>query len=182
MNQVAAKEVASRRWLLWAPLAVFVLLFGLAAMGLIRPGSRENPSQLVGKSIPALALPAIVSGHGGFSSASSGPRLINIFASWCVPCAVEVGQLERLEADGIAVDGIAVRDTAADLGVFLGRYGNPYRAIGSDPESQSMIALGSSGVPESFVVDAGGIIRYQHIGAIGAQDLDDIRRAYEAAR
>jgi len=171
-----------KRWLLWLPLILFLLVLGLVALGLVKPANRTVRSQLLGKAMPAMTLPAILLGHPGFHSSGGGPRLVNVFASWCVPCAVEVGQLAELRKKGIAIDGIAVRDRPDDLARFLSRYGDPYRAIGSDSESRSMIALGSSGVPESFIVDARGIIRYQHVGAIGPQDLGDVLRAYEAAQ
>ena len=171
-----------KRWLLWLPLGGFLILFGLVAIGLLRPAERTVASRLVGQPLPAIDLPPLVASHPGLDASTRGPRLVNIFASWCVPCAVEVGELQRLRARGVVVDGIAIRDKAADLAAFLARHGDPYRAIGSDPESRSMIALGSSGVPESFIVDARGVIRYQHIGAIGPQDFDAVLRAYEAAR
>lgn len=171
-----------RRWILWAPLIAFGLLFGLAAVGLLRPSEPTIRSRLIGKPMPALNLPAIVPGHPGMTSGSTGPRLVNVFASWCVPCISEIKELERLRRRGLAIDGIAVRDTPDDLASFFADHGNPYRAVGSDPESRSMMALGSSGVPESFVVDARGIIRHQHIGAIGPQDIEDIVRVYENAR
>jgi len=165
---------------IWAPLIGFLLLFALVALGLLRPADRNIRSRLIGKPMPALVLPAMVHGHAGLSDATPGPRLVNIFASWCGPCAAEAGALGQLKRRGVAIDGVAVRDTPADLAAFLVANGDPYRAIGNDAESRSMIALGSSGVPESFIVDARGIIRYQHIGAIGPQDVEDIAREYQA--
>lgn len=171
-----------RRLLLWAPLAVFALLLVLASAGLFRPAERTVSTRLVGKAMPSIDLPALVPNHAGFSSAQTGPRLVNIFASWCGPCEAEVEQLAVLKSRGLVIDGIAIRDRPEALAAFLARNGDPYRAIGNDPDSRSMLALGSSGVPESFVVDARGVIRYQHIGAIGAQDVDAILRAYEGVR
>lgn len=171
-----------RRWLLWAPFLAFLILFGFVAIGLLRPVDRTVPSRLVGRAMPTLQLPALVANHPAFRSAARTPRLVNIFASWCGPCAAEVVQLQRLKGQGVVIDGIAVRDTEEDLSAFLRAYGDPYRAIGNDRESRSMIALGSSGVPESFIVDARGIIRHQHVGAIGEQDFDEVLRAYRAAR
>ena len=103
---------------------------------------------------------------------SSGkPRLLNIFASWCVPCAAEAPQLAQLTAAGVEIDGIAIRDHKDDLAVFLARYGNPYARIGADDVSAVQLAIGSSGVPESFVIDGKGVIRYQHIGYIAPGDV-----------
>jgi cytochrome c biogenesis protein CcmG/thiol:disulfide interchange protein DsbE len=175
-------RVKGKGLLLWAPLLAFVAFFALVAVGLLKPADTAVRSKLIGKALPALTLPPIVPGHPGLTGHEPGPRLVNIFASWCVPCAAEVEELARLRAHGVVVDGIAVRDTPAELSAFLARHGNPYRAIGSDAESRSMLALGSSGVPETFVVDAAGVIRYQHIGAIGPQDFDGILQAVQDAR
>lgn len=171
----------SGRWLLWAPLVAFLLLFALAALGLLKPSDPAVRSRLIGQAMPALKLPPVAPGHAGLTGREQGPRLVNIFASWCVPCAAEVEQLSRLRARGVVIDGVAVRDTRADLAAFLARHGDPYRAIGGDAQSRSMLALGSSGVPESFIVDRRGVIRYQHVGAIGPQDFETVLRAYEAA-
>ncbi|HEY6663211.1 MAG TPA: redoxin family protein, partial [Sphingomicrobium sp.] len=103
--------------------------------------------------------------------ATGKPRLVNVFASWCVPCITEVGVLQRLKARGVAVDGIAIRDRPEDVAAFLARFGDPYERIGSDERSRVQIALGSSGVPESFVVDGKGVIRHQHIGPIKEDEI-----------
>jgi cytochrome c biogenesis protein CcmG/thiol:disulfide interchange protein DsbE len=82
----------------------------------------------------------------------------------------------------VRIDGIAVRDRAEDLAQFLAANGDPYERIGSDEQSQVQIALGSSGVPESFVIDGKGVVRYQHIGPIEADDLPMILAKLEQAR
>jgi cytochrome c biogenesis protein CcmG/thiol:disulfide interchange protein DsbE len=82
----------------------------------------------------------------------------------------------------VRIDGIAVRDRSEDVADFLARNGDPYERIGSDPQSQVQISLGSSGVPESFVVDGRGVIRYQHIGPIEANEVPMILRVLERAR
>jgi cytochrome c biogenesis protein CcmG, thiol:disulfide interchange protein DsbE len=162
-----------RRLWLWAPLAAFVVFVGVVAVGLYAPDDRQHPSKLIGKPIPAFALQPGATGKPGLSSAdfASGPRLVNVFASWCVPCIVEAPALAELARQGVVIDGIAIRDRKEDVDAFLARHGNPYRAIGSDPVSAVQISLGSSGVPETFIVDAKGVIRYQHIGEIRADDV-----------
>jgi cytochrome c biogenesis protein CcmG/thiol:disulfide interchange protein DsbE len=140
---------------------------------------------LAGELVPRFEAPAVLPGKPGVSSANlagGAPRLVNIFASWCVPCITEVGLLEQLAARGVAIDGIAVRDRPEDVAGFLARHGDPYQRIGADPESKVQIALGSSGVPESFIVDGRGVIRYQHIGAIEEGDLSTILEELEKAR
>ena len=86
------------------------------------------------------------------------------------------------EGAGRTVEGIAIRDRADDLADFLARNGDPYERIGSDPQSDAQIALGSSGVPESFVVDGKGVIRYQQIGPIEPSDVPMILSKLERAR
>lgn len=174
-----------RRWPLWLPLALFVALVGVVAAGLIRPDDRSVPSRLVGQLLPAFALPPSVPGHPGLASADlrgGAPKLLNIFASWCVPCAAEAPQLLALRREGVAIAAIAIRDRPEDTARFLARFGDPYARIGRDDDSAVQMALGSSGVPESFVIDGRGMIRLQHIGPIMPEHLPAIRAALAAAR
>ncbi|MGN6058760.1 MAG: redoxin family protein, partial [Sphingomicrobium sp.] len=152
----------------FAPLALLLLIIAALVWRLATPVDTNVSSKLAGKPLPAFALPAALATKPALSSselATGQPRILNIFASWCVPCIEEVKVLQQLKARGIAIDGIAVRDTPQELSDFLARNGDPYERIGSDAESRVQIALGSSGVPESFIIDGRGIIRYQHIGA-----------------
>ena len=105
-----------------------------------------------------------------------------MFASGCVPCITEVKVLGELKAKGVPIDGIAIRDRPKDLARFLASNGDPYQRIGNDGQSRVQIALGSSGVPESFVIDGRGVIRYQHIGAIEPSDVPLILSKLEQAR
>ena len=161
-----------RVWL-WLPLVLFAAFVGVVAYKLVVPGNTEHPSHLIGRPMPRFALPPAIGDRPGLATADliGHARLVNVFASWCVPCASEAPILSEFARHGIIVDGIAIRDRPTDLAGFFARHGNPYRAIGGDPESQVQIALGSSGVPETFVVDARGTIRYQHIGEIGLADV-----------
>ena len=99
-----------------------------------------------------------------------------------MPCVAEAPVLIELKRRGVTIDAIAIRDRPEDVAAFLARHGDPFDRIGSDDRSQVQIALGSSGVPESFVIDGRGIIRAQHIGPIMAQDVPAILAALEAAR
>lgn len=167
------------RVLIWAPLALFLVFIGLVAGGLLKPDDRQIHSGMVGKALPAFALPAGASDRPGLSQgdfAAGKPRLLNIFASWCVPCAAESPQLVELAKAGVPIEGVAIRDARADVDKFLARYGNPYSRIGLDARSALQLSLGSSGVPESFIVDGKGVIRYQHIGEIRADDIPLIRQ------
>ncbi|MEI9852506.1 MAG: redoxin family protein [Sphingomonas sp.] len=174
-----------RRLLIWAPLAAFALVFALVASGLIAPGERVVRSAMVGKPVPPLALKPLLADRPGFTSAglaTGKPRLLNVFASWCIPCIAEAPQLMRLKALGVEIDAVAVRDTPQAVQAFLGRYGDPYARIGDDPQSAAQLALGSSGVPETFVIDARGRIAMQHIGDIREDDVPRLLAALERAR
>ncbi len=174
-----------KRLVLWVPLAIFVLFTVTVALGLYSPSDRTIRSRLVGKPVPEFALQPAVASHPPLSSdllKSGEPRLVNVFASWCVPCAAEAPQLMALKRRGIPIDAIAIRDRPEDVAAFLAKYGDPFERIASDPQTQVQIALGSSGVPETFVVDGRGIIRHQHIGDIRPEHMADIVKAYEAAK
>ena len=156
------------RWALWLPLGLFAVFVALVIVGLYRPASHDVASAMIGKPLPAIALPAAVPERPGLNLAvvRGKPRLLNVFASWCLPCAVEAPQLARLAAAGVEIDGVAISDRREDLNAFLARHGNPFTKIGADDVRTVQLAIGSSGVPETFVIDGRGIIRYQHIGEI----------------
>lgn len=169
----------------YLPFAIFLALAGLFAWRLMRPTDTAIRSALVGQPVPEFALAPAVDGVKGLASGdlrSGERRLINIFASWCVPCIAEAPLLNRLAAEQVTIDGIAVRDRPQDVAAFLKRTGVRFQRIGADPESRIQLALGSSGVPESFIVDGRGIIRYHHVGPIEDGDLPAIRRAWEEAK
>jgi cytochrome c biogenesis protein CcmG, thiol:disulfide interchange protein DsbE len=169
----------------FAPLVLLLLVIVALVWRLATPTDTTVPSKLEGKPVPAFALPAALPSKPGLAAsdlATGQPRLVNIFASWCVPCITEVKVLQGLKSRGIAIDGVAVRDRPQDVADFFARNGDPYERVGSDTQSQLQIALGSSGVPESFIVDGKGIIRYQHIGPIEASDVPMILSKLEQAR
>ena len=172
-----------RRLLLWVPLLVFAGLLALTIHGLRRPADRTIWSRMVGQTVPDFAAPAMLPGRSGVASAGlrGRPRLVNVFASWCIPCAAEAPQLAALRRQGVEIDGLAVRDTPAAVAAFLARYGDPYRAIGDDREARAQLALGSSGVPESFVIDSSGRIVSQHVGDIRADDVPALVAAVRRA-
>ncbi len=167
------------------PLIVFALLVGAVAWRLAVPRDDRVPSKLEGQKLPAFTLPPAIAGKPGLASsdlASGAPRLVNIFASWCVPCVAEAPVLLDLARRGVKIDAIAIRDKPEDVAAFLAEHGDPFARIGSDDRSQVQIALGSSGVPESFVIDGQGVIRAQHIGPIMPGDIAGILEAIEDAK
>lgn len=158
----------------WLPLLALVGFLGLAGYMLTKPKDEFVESRMVGQPLPFFALDPAVSDRPGLASkdfATGKPRLLNIFASWCVPCAAEAPQLKALAARGADITGIAIRDRPEDVAAFLARYGNPYSAIGKDDLSEVQLAIGSSGVPETFVIDGKGRIAYQHIGDIREENV-----------
>ena len=174
-----------KRSLRFLPLLVLVAFVGAVAWRLSKPADEQIPSQMVGRPVPRFALPPAIPGKAGLASAdlaNGRPRLVNVFASWCVPCIAEAPLLLELNRQGVVIDAVAVRDRPQDVAEFLSRHGDPFERIGSDHESRVQLALGSSGVPESFIVDGRGVIRYQHMGPIERGDLAAILRQWEAAQ
>jgi cytochrome c biogenesis protein CcmG/thiol:disulfide interchange protein DsbE len=170
---------------LWLPLAAFVAVAAIIATALYRPADRTVYSAMVGKRLPAFTAPPLLPGKPGLASATFAdgkPRLLNIFASWCVPCAAEAPQLMALKAAGVTVEGVAIRDTPEAMRDFLARGGDPYASIGSDRTSSVQLALGSSGVPESFLIDGDGTILLQHVGDIHADEVPGILAKLRAAK
>ena len=160
------------------------LVVGLA-WKLVKPADTAIPSQMVERPVPKFALAPAVNNKRGLNSADLAigqPRLVNMFASWCVPCIGEAPVLGELQRRGVSIEGIAVRDTPGALNAFLARNGNPYDRIGTDRQSEVQIAFGSSGVPETFVVDGKGIIRRQYIGPLNAANIPGVLRDLEEAR
>ena len=174
-----------KRLILWVPLAVFLLFVATVAWRLGTDRDEAIRSRLVGQALPAFALDPAIDGRAGLRTEdfrTGKPRLLNVFASWCVPCKIEAPQLEALQKRGIPIDALAIRDRPEDVARFLKEYGDPFQRIGMDRDTRVQMALGSAGVPETFVVDGAGIIRHQHVGVINPEHVDAIAAAYEAAR
>jgi cytochrome c biogenesis protein CcmG/thiol:disulfide interchange protein DsbE len=176
--------VGKTLWL-WVPLALFAFFAGLAAYMLTQPRQQFVASTMIGQPLPDFALPQAIDGLPGAGTVDftdGTPRLLNIWASWCLPCIAEAPQLEALHKQGVEIVGIAIRDRPEDIAAFLARNGNPYTRIGSDMISEVQLAIGSSGVPETFVIDGRGIIRHQHIGDIRAEDVPKLMAELEQAK
>jgi len=142
-------------------------------------------SKMVGKKMPEFSLPAAIEQRPGLSSAdlaNGKPQLLNIFASWCLPCIAEAPQLLELERAGVEITAIAIRDRPEDIANFLNRWGNPYTRIGTDTRSIVQLEIGSSGVPETFVIDGEGVIIHQHIGDIRKDDVPELLQILRDAK
>lgn len=166
---------------------VLLLLFVLSGLlwRLVRPADTAVPSQLVNREVPRFQLAPAAPGKAGLASsdlATGQPHLLNIFASWCVPCIGEAPVLSKLSRRGVKIEGMAVRDRPEALMAFLSQNGDPYERIGSDPQSEAQIALGSSGVPETLVVDGKGVIRRQYIGPLTRANMDGVIQELQAVR
>lgn len=185
MSDTKPEKVARRpRIALLLPLVLFA---GLAAVFFVRLVSEGDPtaipSVLVDKPAPEFSLPALagLSKDGapvpGLATADlkGGVSLVNIFASWCVPCRQEHPLLETLAGDDrIRVLGINYKDAPENALNFLTELGNPYAAVGVDERGRAAIDWGVYGVPETFLVDRDGIIRHKIIGPLNPQILSDL--------
>ncbi len=158
-----------RRLLAVLPFLIAVALVVSLAWPIIQGRDpQELPSVLLDKPVPEFDLPGLALGGAGLATAElpNKPHLINIFASWCAPCRAEIPRLQALAADGVTVLGIAYKDRPEDTQRFLDSLGNPYGRIGVDRDGRIGIELGVYGVPETYVVDAQGIIRHRHVGEV----------------
>jgi cytochrome c biogenesis protein CcmG/thiol:disulfide interchange protein DsbE len=174
-----------RRVLLWLPLVLFAALFGLVALGLFKPADRTVRSAMVDKPLPDFTLPAMLPDKPSVARTGFGggkPRLVNIFASWCVPCIAEAPALMQLKAAGVPIDGVAINDTPDAVRGFLDRNGDPYQRIGNDKASQVQIAFGSSGVPETFLIDGRGRIVRQYVSNLQPDQVEDILKTWRGLR
>jgi cytochrome c biogenesis protein CcmG, thiol:disulfide interchange protein DsbE len=159
-----------RRFLFLVPV-LLILIFSLWIGGVLASRQRlpDLPSTLLGKPLPKFALSGLPGWRQGIASTDFGkqPMLLNVFASWCLPCVSEHPVITKLGAeDGIPILAINYKDKAADALAWLERYGNPYEGIGVDPEGRAAIDLGVYGVPETFVIDRDGRVRYRHAGPL----------------
>ncbi len=156
------------------PLVVFVLLVALLGIGLkLDPG--HVPSPLIGKPLPAFSLPTL---HDEKKVLASGDlrdevALLNVWASWCVACRTEHPLLVALKQNGrVNIYGLNYKDDRQDALDWLARLGDPYRASAFDRDGRAGLDMGVYGVPETFVIDRNGIIRYKHIGPITPDVLE----------
>ena len=147
----------------------FVALIVLLAVGL-RLNPREVPSPLIGKPAPAFELPLLAAPDKTFSQKDMLGRVwvLNVWASWCAPCLVEHPQITRLAAGAVPVVGLNYKDAREDALPWLARNGNPFVASVHDGTGRIALDYGVYGVPETYVIDRKGVIRYKHIGPLTA--------------
>jgi cytochrome c biogenesis protein CcmG/thiol:disulfide interchange protein DsbE len=175
-----AASGGSLNWVV-APVLIFAALVGLFAFALETGDPSKLPSALIGKPVPATSFPAIVGlreseqpvlGFASADLANGKVSVVNFWASWCAQCADEQALLLQLK-DGARVPlyGVNYKDEAAAARRFLGRYGNPFQAVGTDSNGRSAIEWGVYGMPETFVINGKGEIVFKHVGAVTPESL-----------
>lgn len=170
-----------KRLFYFLPVAIFMVIGGFLYWGL-NPDRDPNamPSVLIDQEVPDFALPALEGSDTPALSKADLPdgevKLINFFASWCVPCLVEHPHLTTLatnETSPVPVMGVAWRDEPRKALGWLKEHGNPYSRIGVDEKNSAGMDFGITGVPETFIVDAKGKVRYKHAGPLQPRDIND---------
>ena len=175
-----------RPWLMALPLIGFIALAGLFLLRLHGGDPSKIPSALIGRPAPQTALPAL---EGLVNNGTQVPGLdpamfkgkvsvVNVWASWCVPCHEEAPLLTELGKDKrLQIIGINYKDAPDNARRFLGRYGNPFGIVGVDGNGRASIEWGVYGVPETFVVGREGTILYKMVGPVTPDNLDAVLKA-----
>ena len=153
---------------LWIPLAVFAVMSGFLFVAFFFEDPHELPSALIDKPLPAFELERLGDGVVvGTDDMLGEPFLLNVWATWCPTCRSEHGELERIASEyGVPIYGVNYKDDPAEAVIWLRRYGDPYVFSVVDRDGQLGIDLGVYGAPETFLVDAEGVIRYKRVGDV----------------
>ncbi|KTB89373.1 thiol:disulfide interchange protein [Pseudomonas syringae ICMP 11293] len=155
-----------KRWVMVLPLVLFLGVAALLYRGLYLDPS-ELPSALIGKPFPAFSLPSVQDERMLSRADLLGkPALVNVWGTWCVACRVEHPVLTRLAQQGVLIYGVNYKDINADALKWLKEFHDPYRLNIRDQEGSLGLDLGVYGAPETFLIDAQGVIRYKHVGGI----------------
>ncbi len=167
-------------WVL-APILIFGVLVAVFAFALQTGDPSKLPSALIGKPVPEVAYAPLegfvdagrpVPGFGAADLAQGKVSVVNFWASWCTACIDEHPQLMALKKRGdVDIYGVDYKDQAIAGRRFLGRYGNPFYAVGADPTGRSAIEWGVYGMPETFIINGEGKIVYKHVGPISPTSL-----------
>ncbi|MFN4141125.1 DsbE family thiol:disulfide interchange protein [Aestuariivirga sp.] len=178
---MSASESQAPRRRLWLVLLPVIVFAGLAAMfwkGLSGEPSKI-PSALIGKPVPDFTLPPVEGlGVPGLETAQlkqGKVTVVNVWASWCAPCRIEHPLLMELARRGdIVLAGINYKDEPENARRFLGTLGQPFAAVGADRDGRAAVDWGVYGVPETFVVDGAGLIRFKHIGPLSPDSISGV--------
>jgi len=178
-----SEQTRRRRFIVLVPLILFA---GLTALFLVRLNAGDPsliPSALIGHAVPQTTLPPIAglkrdgAAVPGIDPASfqGAVSVVNVWASWCVPCHDEAPLLMQLAQDQrLRVIGINYKDDADNARRFLGRYGNPFAAAGTDQNGRAAIEWGVYGVPETFVIGRDARIAYKLVGPITPENFQSV--------
>ncbi|WP_083239446.1 DsbE family thiol:disulfide interchange protein [Methyloceanibacter superfactus] len=187
LPQHAAEPTPPRKRSSWAvalPFLVFAGLAGLFFYALQTGDPSKLPSAMLGKPVPDFTLLPLdglkadggvpVQSFGAADLAGGKPTIVNVFASWCVPCLQEHPMLMALANDtDVRLYGINYKDDPASARRFLGRYGNPFDRVGTDASGRVAIDFGVYGVPETYVISGDGKIAYRHVGPLTEQAINE---------
>lgn len=154
----------NRRWLA-VPLLLFVGMAAMLYRGLYLDPA-ELPSALIGKPFPAFALTSLSGQPLGREAFLGRPALVNVWGTWCAACRKEHPTLARLARQGVVIHGINYKDDTTAATQWLRTLHNPYQVNVSDPQGTLGLDLGVYGAPETFLIDAQGVIRYKHVGIV----------------
>jgi cytochrome c biogenesis protein CcmG/thiol:disulfide interchange protein DsbE len=177
---------AQQRSLMWVivPVLVFAALVGVFGFALMTGDPSKLPSALIGKPVPPVEFPALeglseaghaVPGFAGSELKQGKVSVVNFWSSWCGPCSEEQEFLIELQKrTGVPLYGVNYKDQAATARRFLGRYGNPFAAVGTDERGRGAIEWGVYGMPETFVVNGKGEIAFKHVGPITHESLERV--------
>ena len=166
-----------RRWVALAPLAVLAALAALFLGYGLRHDPHVTPAALVGRAAPVIAMPPLDGGAPRPAAEPGRAVLVNFFASWCVPCAVEAPALAALKAQGVRIVGVSYKDDPAATRGFLASRGDPFATILVDADGRAGVEWGVSGVPETFVVSPAGKVMAKHAGPLEPQDAERLLEA-----
>lgn len=175
------ERAKGRGWAI-APFLIFAVMAALFGFALTSGDPSKLPSALIGKPVPHTDFPALeglldngqpVSGFHATDLAKGKVSVVNFWASWCVPCIEEHPLLIALkERSGVDIYGVNYKDQPEAGRRFIGRYGNPFTAVGTDRSGRNAIEWGVYGMPETFVIDGAGRIAYKHVGPISQESLE----------
>jgi cytochrome c biogenesis protein CcmG/thiol:disulfide interchange protein DsbE len=169
------------RWIAWAPLLAIAALAALFLSGPLWHDPQVNPDALVGKPLPASRVTPVDGGPDkALTEVARGPVIVNVFASWCVPCRAEQGTLLKLKADGVPVVGLSWKDKPENTRGFLTELGDPYLAVLTDEPGRAGLDLGITGVPETFLVDGRGVIVAKRSAPLTEADAAELEARWRA--
>jgi len=160
------------------PVLIFLVLAGFFGYRLVMIGQGDSPSAIpsvmIDKPAPQFDLPPLYDGKAGLSSAGLQGKvtLVNFFASWCIPCRAEHPLLAGLTGKGFVLVGVNYKDKPEDAKAWLDRLGNPYDVLVADRQGQTGIDFGVYGVPESYLIDKQGRIRFKQTGPFTPETIE----------